>query len=73
MTLSITIKHSANAKPSIASLDVECCHVEWGYTELHNVNSKLCSKQQNKVDLLHLIVVPLAAVRPDCVNSIGYG
>jgi len=27
-------------------------------SELHNLNSKLCSKQYNKNFLLHLIVVP---------------
>ncbi len=30
--------------------------------ELHNLNLKLCSKQYNKVDLLHLIVVPQLSV-----------
>jgi hypothetical protein len=27
-------------------------------SELHNLNLKLCSKQYNKIDLLHLIVAP---------------
>ncbi len=27
-------------------------------SELHNLNLKLCSKQYNKIDLLHLIAPP---------------
>jgi hypothetical protein len=57
----LIFKHNFVPKNVKKYTQITCAEIFSNYqtlTEFHNLNLKLCGKQYNKIDLLHLIVAP---------------